>query len=138
MQEILKTLGIEKINPGGFNGDWLIDSSGEVLESRSPINGQVIAKINQVSNSDYEKIIKKAHDAFLEWRMVPAPKRGELVRQRFCRRPGVHGVLRCGRTSAVSSQDDRQRRPIQYCFGQSGPSGRRIDSIRRFEKQRCY
>jgi aldehyde dehydrogenase (NAD+) len=81
MQEILKTLDIRQINSGGFHGNWLDDASGGILESHSPIDGQLIAKVKQVSDSDYKKIIEKAHKAFLEWQMVPAPKRGELVRQ---------------------------------------------------------
>jgi len=81
MKEIFKTLGIEKINAGGYHGDWLTGNTGEILESRSPVDNRIIASVNQVSASGYEKIIAKARNAFLEWRMVPAPKRGEVVRQ---------------------------------------------------------
>jgi aldehyde dehydrogenase (NAD+) len=81
MKEILKKLGIEKINPGGFHGDWLTGTGGEVLESRSPIDGLIIASVSEISDSEYEKVIEKARHSFLEWRTVPAPKRGEVVRQ---------------------------------------------------------
>jgi aldehyde dehydrogenase (NAD+) len=81
MKEVLKNLGIEEMNAGGFNGSWVSDDKGGVLESVSPIDGKVIAKIQQVSEEGYEKIITKAHEAFLSWRMMPAPKRGEIVRQ---------------------------------------------------------
>ena len=81
MKEILKTLGIEKINPGGFHGEWLTGTKGEILESRSPIDGRIIASVREVTDTDYEKIITKVKRAFLEWRLVPAPKRGEVVRQ---------------------------------------------------------
>jgi aldehyde dehydrogenase (NAD+) len=81
MKDILKNLGIEELNAGGFNGSWISDAKGSVLESISPIDGKVIAKVQQVSDDGYEKVIQKARKAFSEWRMVPAPKRGEIVRQ---------------------------------------------------------
>ena len=81
MQDVLEKLGIEKMNAGGFHGDWLTDAKGDVLDSVSPIDGKVIASIKQVADEDYEKIIKRAQSAFQEWRKVPAPKRGEIVRQ---------------------------------------------------------
>jgi aldehyde dehydrogenase (NAD+) len=81
MKNILKNLGIEEFNKGGFNGNWISDENGGILESISPIDGKRIAGIQQVSQEGYEKVIRKAHEAFLVWRMVPAPKRGEIVRQ---------------------------------------------------------
>jgi aldehyde dehydrogenase (NAD+) len=81
MKDILKKLGIEEMNAGGFNGNWISDDEGGVLESLSPIDGHCIAKVQQVSADGYEKVISKAQEAFLEWRMMPAPKRGEIVRQ---------------------------------------------------------
>jgi len=81
MNDILKNLGIEDVNSGGFNGTWVSDEKGGTLDSISPIDGKLIAKIQQVSQEGYEKVIQKAQEAFLEWRMVPAPKRGEIVRQ---------------------------------------------------------
>ena len=80
MNAMLKNLGINEVNAGGFDGTW-IDDKGGLLESISPIDGKVIAKVQQVSESGYEKVIVKAREAFKIWRMVPAPKRGEIVRQ---------------------------------------------------------
>ncbi len=81
MNDVLKNLGIEELNAGGFHGQWLTDARGDILDSVSPIDGKVIAKIKQVSDDDYEKVIAKAEDAFKVWRMMPAPERGEIVRQ---------------------------------------------------------
>ena len=81
MKEILDSLGIDAMNAGGFNGTWISDKDGGILESVSPIDGQAIGKIQQVSAEGYEKVISKAQEAFVTWRMVPAPKRGEIVRQ---------------------------------------------------------
>jgi len=80
-KELLERLGIEDLNPGGFYGKWTADKDGDILESISPVDGKAIAPVRQVSENDYEKIITRAQKAFLEWRLVPAPRRGEVVRQ---------------------------------------------------------
>lgn len=80
MRQVLQNLGITELNSGGFNGEWIADTHEEELESVSPIDGKVIARIQQVSDEDYDKVIQKAMKAFEVWQMVPAPKRGEVVR----------------------------------------------------------
>ncbi len=79
MRDFLKKLGIEESNLGGFCGEWL--GSGPQLEATSPIDGSVIAQVRQVTEEEYERIAERAHEAFLAWRKVPAPRRGEIVRQ---------------------------------------------------------
>jgi len=79
MQDILRKLGIEGVNTGGFCGEWV--GSGEVIDSISPIDGKKIASVKQVTPDEYDKIVARAHEAFLEWRSVPAPIRGETIRQ---------------------------------------------------------
>ena len=54
-------------------------SSGD-LEVRTPITGEVIGRVPQSTASEVEASLAAAHEAYLQWRMVPAPKRGELVR----------------------------------------------------------
>ncbi len=75
----LKTLGIADVNSGGFGGDWI--GSGPALEVITPIDGSRIATVQQVTEEEYDAIVDRAHEAFLSWRRVPAPKRGDLVRQ---------------------------------------------------------
>jgi aldehyde dehydrogenase (NAD+) len=79
MQDFLTRLGIEENNLGGFCGEWI--GSGPQLEATSPIDGAVIAQVRQVTEEEYEKIADRAHRAFLQWRKMPAPRRGEIVRQ---------------------------------------------------------
>jgi aldehyde dehydrogenase (NAD+) len=79
MYDFLKTLGIESDNPGGFGGEWI--GSGPKLDVITPINGEHIASVTQVNEAEYDRIVDRAHAAFLEWRKLPAPKRGEVVRQ---------------------------------------------------------
>lgn len=79
--EAIKRLGIEEINLGATTGlNWF--ASGEkILESYSPADGKLIAKIKEGTKDDYNTIVQKAQEAFTYWRNVPAPKRGEIVRQ---------------------------------------------------------
>jgi len=77
-KDVLKALGLHSANPGGFCGEWM--GSGTDSEIITPIDGSHIATVNQVNEDEYEKIIARAHEAFLEWRKVPGPRRGELVR----------------------------------------------------------
>ncbi len=79
--ESLKTLGINKSNPGVSTGSNWIKSKGPVIESYSPADGKLIGKVSSCDEKSYEQVINKAREAFLRWRMVPAPKRGEVVRQ---------------------------------------------------------
>ncbi|MBN2134934.1 MAG: aldehyde dehydrogenase family protein [Acidobacteria bacterium] len=83
MQDVLKRLGIKDVNYGactGKSGSW-IKTTGAELVSYSPIDGKPIAKIIQATAEEYETVMKKAEESFLKWRMMPAPKRGEIVRQ---------------------------------------------------------
>jgi aldehyde dehydrogenase (NAD+) len=81
IQETLNQLGIDAVNKGICTGTQWIDSTGDVLISYSPVDGSAIAGVKQATRQDYEKLVATAGEAFLSWRMVPAPKRGEIVRQ---------------------------------------------------------
>lgn len=80
MQEFLQKLGIEKENSGAYCGEWL-QTSGETIEVKSPIDDSVIAHVQSASKQDYEKVAQKAQASFEEWKLIPAPQRGEIVRQ---------------------------------------------------------
>ncbi|MBD3276921.1 MAG: aldehyde dehydrogenase family protein [Candidatus Aegiribacteria sp.] len=83
MYDFLKTLGIEEVNYGATTGasDGWMKTGGSELVSYSPIDGRPIAKVVQADENDYEMVVEKAEKAFGKWRMMPAPKRGEIVRQ---------------------------------------------------------
>ncbi|MGD8822722.1 MAG: aldehyde dehydrogenase family protein, partial [Anaerolineales bacterium] len=82
MKALLKELQIEEMNPGGCLGpdEWIKDPKGKELVSYNPTDGQPIASVVQITNDTYQNISQAAHKAFLEWREVPAPKRGLIVR----------------------------------------------------------
>ncbi len=77
----LSQLGIEQVNNGATSGTIWHSTKGKPISSYSPADGRLIATINQATWDDYEVIMGRATEAFKEWRMVPAPKRGEIVRQ---------------------------------------------------------
>ena len=79
--DILERLHIEPVNSGACHGDWIANPSGDELESINPATGEPLAKVLRAGPADYEAVVARAQDAFLDWRMVPAPKRGEIVRE---------------------------------------------------------
>ncbi|WP_353149064.1 aldehyde dehydrogenase family protein [Flavobacterium sp.] len=80
MPEALKALGIKEINDGTSTGSNCF-SSGEIIESYSPVDGQLIGKVKTTTAADYEKVMQSATAAFKSFRAMPAPQRGEIVRQ---------------------------------------------------------
>jgi aldehyde dehydrogenase (NAD+) len=80
IKSALEQLGIGAINEGTSTGVNSF-SSGEMLESYSPVDGQLIAKVKTTSAADYEKVMQAATEAFQSFRLIPAPQRGEIVRQ---------------------------------------------------------
>lgn len=80
--DLFRELGVEEKNFGSSSGQqWNESKTESELNIHSPINGNPIASVYQASVEDYEIIIKRADTAFKYWRKVPAPKRGEIVRQ---------------------------------------------------------
>jgi aldehyde dehydrogenase (NAD+) len=81
--DFLKELNIKEINSGSCYGPgkWGPVEGRELLEVITPITGEVIAKVAQANEEDYEKVVSVAHQNFLTWRSLPAPKRGEIIRQ---------------------------------------------------------
>jgi aldehyde dehydrogenase (NAD+) len=77
----LKSLGIEPVNDGASTGNGWLETHGEETASFTPIDGSLIAKVKNATLADYEHLMAKAQEAYLKWRIVPAPKRGEVVRQ---------------------------------------------------------
>lgn len=79
--DFLKTLGIESTNKGVSTGTQWVSSTGETIDSFSPVDGKKIGSVVAADKNTYETVITKAEDAFKTWRLIPAPKRGEIVRQ---------------------------------------------------------
>ncbi|HXJ98776.1 MAG TPA: aldehyde dehydrogenase family protein [Gelidibacter sp.] len=80
IQEALRELGVKDINEGTSTGSNNF-SNGEIIESYSPVDGKLIGKVKTTTKEDYAKVLDAATSAFKTWRVMPAPQRGEIVRQ---------------------------------------------------------
>jgi aldehyde dehydrogenase (NAD+) len=80
MSSVLKDLGISKTIYGASTGTKHIQTKGKKIDSYSPVDGQLIGSVNAATTIDYTKVMITAEEAFKVWRLIPAPKRGEIVR----------------------------------------------------------
>ncbi len=78
---ILKACGIKDVNSGACWGEWIDNPGGGELEVFTPIDGTKLATVLMAGPDDYDTVMEKSEAAFKTWRMVPAPKRGEIIRQ---------------------------------------------------------
>ena len=79
--EFLKDLGINEENSGVSSGSGWLSANGEHIQSFSPVDGKLIGSVISADKKTYEKIITTSENAFRQWRMLPAPQRGEIIRQ---------------------------------------------------------
>ena len=76
---LLRKLGLKETNLGVFDGTW--SGGGKIIDSVSPVDGKLLGRVRQASADEYERAMQRALSAFQKWQAVPAPKRGELIRQ---------------------------------------------------------
>ncbi|MBI4126747.1 MAG: aldehyde dehydrogenase family protein [Deltaproteobacteria bacterium] len=82
MHDFIRNLGIDTVNSGAYGATgWIKNPKGGELVSVTPIDGTEIARVHQASRHDYNAMLEQAQKTFEHWRMVPAPQRGEFVRQ---------------------------------------------------------
>ncbi len=81
IREALKTLGITNSNRGTSTGKTWLRTTGQSIVSYSPADGKVIGRVQTTDKRAFAKVMEQAQKAFVAWRLVPAPKRGEVVRQ---------------------------------------------------------
>ena len=81
MKNFLKELGIHKENIGTSTGSKWLKSKGSIIKSYSPVDGKEIGTVVSSTEKEYKAVVETAKEAFIYWRNVPAPKRGEIVRQ---------------------------------------------------------
>ncbi|WP_303316802.1 aldehyde dehydrogenase family protein [Flavivirga abyssicola] len=80
INDALIQLDVKDLNEGSSTGSNNF-SHGDIIESYSPVDGQLIGKVKATTKEDYEKVMESAASAFKTWRTMPAPQRGEIVRQ---------------------------------------------------------
>src|SRR5262245_28616538 len=78
---VLTKLEIEPVSSGACGIDWIARPSGDELLSMNPATGAEIARVRMAGMEDYNRIVGEAGETFLRWRLEPAPKRGEIVRE---------------------------------------------------------
>src|SRR5687768_5790949 len=78
---ILKDLHLQSNNSGVSTGVKSFPGKGPVLESHSPVDGKLIGKVTSATREEYDQVIQTAQQAFHAWKLWPAPKRGDVVRQ---------------------------------------------------------
>lgn len=81
LEQIISNLGIKAQNIGATTGSKSLPTTGEEIKSYSPVNGKYIASVTAADQTSYNQIVETAQEAFKSWRLIPAPKRGEIVRQ---------------------------------------------------------
>ncbi len=77
----LDELGLKISESGASTGTQWLKTKGRLIESHTPVDGSLIGTVDEIGRSEYDKVIDTAQKAFKEWRVMPAPKRGEIVRQ---------------------------------------------------------
>jgi aldehyde dehydrogenase (NAD+) len=82
LSSLVNSLGLSELNSGAWSqdGGWSKDTTGPVIESINPATGELLGRVRSATAADYERVIVSSRKAFEQWRMVPAPKRGEAVR----------------------------------------------------------
>src|SRR5579864_6389039 len=79
---ILERLAIEAVNPGACGREWIASATGSsTLASINPADGQELARVGLASAKDYDRVVSEAVEVFERWRLLPAPKRGQIVRE---------------------------------------------------------
>ena len=80
MQDFLTRLGLKAVNNGAASCGT-IETSGREVVSYDPTTGEPIAAVRLAGLEEYEQVVANAQNAFQRWRMLPAPQRGEIIRQ---------------------------------------------------------
>ena len=79
--QVLSALGIEPENSGASYGPWIDSPAGGELTSYDPSDGSPIATVEMAAEEEYDEVVFNAREAFLKWRIIPAPQRGLIVRE---------------------------------------------------------
>lgn len=77
--ETLEKLGLDQVNSGIYDGEWASVEGRDTVTSYSPIDGKPIAKVALARKEDYDSLVKKSREVFEQFRLMPAPKRGQII-----------------------------------------------------------
>ncbi|HEX7115400.1 MAG TPA: aldehyde dehydrogenase family protein [Steroidobacter sp.] len=128
MRDILNALELSDLNPGAWSADhgWSAEGSGPLIESINPATGEVLAKVRSATEADYQRIVASSRKVFEQWRMVPAPKRGEAIRligEELRRHKSALGSLVTLETGKIKAEGDGEVQEMidiaDFAVGQS-------------------
>ncbi|HEX7012344.1 MAG TPA: aldehyde dehydrogenase family protein [Steroidobacteraceae bacterium] len=128
MRDILNALELSDLNPGAWSADhgWSGEGSGPLIESINPATGEVLAKVRSATEADYERVVASSRKVFEQWRMVPAPKRGEAIRliaEELRRHKSALGSLVTLETGKIKAEGDGEVQEMidiaDFAVGQS-------------------
>jgi aldehyde dehydrogenase (NAD+) len=128
MRDILNALELSDLNPGAWSADhgWSGEGSGPLIESVNPATGEVLAKVRSATEADYERIVASSRKVFEQWRIVPAPKRGEAIRliaEELRRHKSALGSLVTLETGKIKAEGDGEVQEMidiaDFAVGQS-------------------
>ena len=80
-KQVMDFLELSEVNSGVYYGEWMPIENKSILKSFSPVDGKLIGAVAQGEEEDYEKVVTVAEESFRKWSMIPAPRRGEIVRE---------------------------------------------------------
>ena len=82
MKDFLIELGIQEVNAGTSTGqEFFHKGAAPKLISHTPGDGSEIAEVHETTRDEFDAVVNRSLEAYETWRMMPAPKRGEIVRQ---------------------------------------------------------
>lgn len=81
LHPVLEKLGIQPDNPGACGREWIHSSGASTIPSLNPADGRELARVRLASAQEYETVVTQATEVFERWRMLPAPQRGQIVRE---------------------------------------------------------
>src|SRR5436853_4799503 len=81
MHDVLTRLGLWRSNSGASYGEWIDAPGGGELISHNPADGLELGRVQMAAEEDYDEVLWQADRTFERWRLLPAPKRGEIVRE---------------------------------------------------------
>ncbi len=122
--ELFARLQLREEESGVFSGNW--SGNGPLLKKHSPIDGSILGSVRQASPEDYDQAAKDAQRAFEKWRLIPGPRRGELIRRLGAKlrelKPFLGGLVSLEAGKIIAEGEGEVQEMIDICDFANGLS----------------
>src|SRR6266478_325370 len=122
--ELFARLQLREEESGVFSGNW--SGNGPLLKKHSPIDGSILGSVRQASPEDYDQATKEAQRAFEKWRLIPGPRRGELIRRLGAKlrelKPFLGGLVSLEAGKIIAEGEGEVQEMIDICDFANGLS----------------